>query len=302
MPTTYTDQFFDIDPFSPPSAGTAMNFSNYDLVDADDDNDIGAAGADTVNGIDVTNAYPGDTVTINVPGVGNVTYEGITFYLSNGDRVFTPTDGQALQNGTLVSTTWVSTTGDLDVGDLGPPCFTPGTLIDTPKGARAIEDLCVGDLVMTADHGPQPIRWIGRREVEGSGDFAPIRIAKGALGNRRDLLVSPQHRMLISGWQAELLYGQEEVLIAAVHLLGHDRIHRAARRSVTYMHLMFDAHEVIFAEGVASESFDPGGHQGQEICATHEELRALFPEVAGRAPSLTAREVIRGRSAAALFA
>ena len=126
MPTNYTDQFYTFDPANPPPPGTSVTFVLYTLRDQNDDGDVDRFNNDRVNGSDVVNSYPGDTVTINVGGV-NVTYTGITFYLANGQRVFTPTDGQVLQNGTFVSATFVTTQGPVAVPtELGPACFTPG--------------------------------------------------------------------------------------------------------------------------------------------------------------------------------
>ena len=81
-------------------------------------------------------------------------------------------------------------------------CFAQGTWVTTPSGQVPIEELAAGDMVVTMDHGPQPIRWIGSSKRPATGNMAPILIRKGALGNTRDLRVSPQHRMLLSGWQA----------------------------------------------------------------------------------------------------
>ena len=92
-------------------------------------------------------------------------------------------------------------------------CFTPGTRIATPSGARMVEGLKIGDYVVTRDHGLQPIRWIGKRTVPALNRFAPVRIRPGVLsGLETDLLVSPQHRMLFQGYRAELLFGESEVL------------------------------------------------------------------------------------------
>ncbi len=281
MPTTYTDQFFTIDPFSPPPAGTAMNFSVLDVVDIDDDDIIDAPNdplGDTVDGLDVTSSWPGDTVTINVPGVGNVTYTGITFYLTDGRQVFTPTDGQVLQNGTLVSATGVTTQGPLNVRDLGPPCFVRGTKIATLQGAKLVQDIEIGDMVLTADHGFQPVRWVGNRKVAGNAEHAPIRIAKGAMGNHRVLLVSPQHKMLVRGWKADLIFGAEEVLVPAKALINDKDIIVQRQSEVEYFHIMFDQHELIFAEGCATESFDPSADLITKDPDVFEELLALFPE------------------------
>ena len=281
MPTSYTDQFYTFDPANPPSSGTSVNFVSLVLTDQNDDGDIDRFNADSVNGSDVTASYPGDTVTINVPGVGNVTYTGITFYLQNGSRVFTPTDGQVLANGTLVSTTWVNGQGPLLVGDLGPPCFVSGTLIRTPGGDRLVEDLQPGDLVETRDRGAQPLKWVGARSVPGLGDFAPVRLARGALGNIRTLFVSPQHRILLTGWRAELFAGQPEVLAAATHLVNDSTIRAVQMDRVTYHHIMFDRHEVIEAEGLACESLFPGDQIMGQDRALRGEIEALFPELAG---------------------
>ena len=298
MPTTYTDQFFLIDPFSPPPFGTAMNFARYDIIDQNDDDLIGPGAGDTIDGSLITASYPGDTVTVNVPGVGNVTYTGVTFYLANGQQVFTPNDGQVLENGTFVSSTWVSSEGPMPVSDLGPPCFAAGTRIETDRGLVPVEKIEIGDMVLTLDHGFQQVRWHGTRTVDGTGLFAPVRFAPGVLGNEAALLVSPQHRILLSGWRAELLFGEDEVLVAATHLVDGDRIHRAPTRAVTYHHLMFDRHEIILSEGVATESFHPGDYimGDPDLLA---EIEAIFPEMIDRdcGTWLTARQVVRGREA-----
>lgn len=159
-------------------------------------------------------------------------------------------------------------------------CFNRGTRIETPFGPRRIETLVQGDLVLTRDHGPQPLRWVGSRIVAATGRFAPIRIRKGALDNTSDLIVSPQHRMLIQGWRAEMLFGTTEVFAAAKHLLNDRTIVRQEGGLVEYFHLMFDAHEVIFAENAAAESFHPSDLSltGIEDGARHE-LFSLFPDL-----------------------
>ena len=163
------------------------------------------------------------------------------------------------------------------------PCFTTGTLIDTASGPRRIETLIPGDMIRTADHGLQPLRWIGQRRVPARGALAPVRIAAGALGNQRALLVSPQHRMLLQGWQAELHFGVPQVLVAALHLVNDSTIRRQPQDSVTYVHLAFDRHEVIFAEGCPSESLHLGAEALRSLGpAVKQELQRIFPELAGR--------------------
>ena len=160
------------------------------------------------------------------------------------------------------------------------PCFTAGTLLDTPKGQRRIEDLQPGDLVLTRDDGPRPIRWIGRRQVSATGRFAPIRIAAGTLGAVQDVLVSPLHRLLIDGPAAELLFGSREVLVAARDLVDGRRITIEEREVVVYYHLLFDRHQVLTSSGLRSESFLVGPQTRHSFDqAAVEEICALFPEL-----------------------
>ena len=163
----------------------------------------------------------------------------------------------------------------------GIPCFTPGAMIATPHGERPIETLQVGDRVMTRDHGLQPIRWIGQRAVRAQGKLAPILIRPGVVtGLEQPLLVSPQHRMLFTGYRAELLFGESEVLLAAKHLVdGHD-VTRQEGGVVTYIHMLFDTHEVVYANGAATESFHPGEEGVASVDdAARAELFDIFPEL-----------------------
>ena len=148
-------------------------------------------------------------------------------------------------------------------------CFARGTMIATPDGEIAIEDLSAGQPVRTMDHGDQVIRWIGSRRINGhmlaaNPHIRPVVIEKGALGNVRELLVSPQHRMLVSGWKAEVMFGEAELLVAAKDLINDTSIRPADVGEVEYFHMLFDAHEIVFANGAPAESLHPGrgGHQG----------------------------------------
>ena len=275
MPTTYTDQFFLLDPYSPPPAGTAMNFVHLNLTDQNNDNDFDRFNNDSVDGSDITSSWPGDTVTINVPGVGIVTYTGVTFYLADGRRVFTPNDGQALQNGTLVSASGVTTQGPLDVTELGPTCFASGTMITTTNGPRKVEDLRVGDYVVTRDHGLKPVLWIGSGTWRAAGVSAPVLIKKGALGNDADMMVSQQHRMLITGWQAQLYMGVDEALVAAKYLVNDETIRIREGGEVEYFHLLFEAHEIITAAGIPSESYHPEHAAALDDHKTQAEIARL---------------------------
>ena len=160
-------------------------------------------------------------------------------------------------------------------------CFASGTLIKTPNGQTLIEQLAPGDMVLTMDHGPQPIRWIGSSKRPAVGNMAPILIRKGALGNTRDLRVSPQHRMLLSGWQAEVLFGESEVLATAKSLVNDHSILREEGGEVEYFHMLFDSHEIVYAEGAPSESFHPGAEGWKALDKpTRNEILELFPQLA----------------------
>ena len=302
MPTTYQDQFYAIDPSAPPGSGTPLTQQFLNIVDQNNNNFISRSGNDTIDGSDITSDYPGDTITVVMNG-STVTITGATFYLADGRVLFSPLDGTNLDPATFVSSTWTPNQAAIPAGNLGPPCFTAGTLIAVPGGTARVERLVPGDLVETLDHGAQVLRWIGQRSVAGRGDLAPVRFARGAVGNARPLLVSPQHRMLVGGWAAELFFGQDEVLVAARHLVGSPGVTRHETESVRYVHLLFDRHEIVFAEGAASESFHPGSILLNRDRALRAEIAAIFPELTGiraaGAPPL-ARPELAGREARVL--
>lgn len=305
MPTTYTDQFFVMDPGAPPAGGTALTVQTFDFIDNNDDGFIGTGVGDTFNGLTVTSVWVGDTITVNIPGTGDVTITGVTFYVAGGPAVFTPTDGTFLQDATFVSSTFVNTSTQIQVSNLDPICFVAGTMIATPDGPRAVETLKPGDLVLTLDDGPQPVLYASHESFHANGCCAPVRICKGALGNARDLYVSQQHRMLIDDWRAELYFGQDEVLVAAKHLVNGDTIYVQPGGKVDYVHLLFARHQIIWAEGILSESYFPGHFMGRSCPELHDEIAHMFPDVVEFAAMLdtdTARPVLRGAEAAVLRA
>lgn len=303
MPTTYSDQFFVMDPGAPPPPGTALTVQQFEYVDGDDNGFINPSNpGDTANGADITRVWVDDTITVVMDGIEQ-TITGVTFYLQGQPAVFTPTDGTVLSDATFVSSTYVTQSTQIDVGSFGPPCFTAGTLIDTPDGKRPVEEIRPGDMVQTLDHGPQKVRWVGRRRISAAGEFAPIRFAEGVLGNDQPLLVSPQHRMFLSDWQNDLLFGERDVLVAAKHLVNGSTITKAPAPMITYVHILFDAHEIVTANGAASESFFPGDCilEGDE--ALRGEMLEIFPQLAwedGATLPKTARRVLNGREAALL--
>ena len=168
------------------------------------------------------------------------------------------------------------------------PCFTPGTLIATPKGERLVEDLEVGDRVITRDNGIQEIRWIGRKELTGfqlarKPHLKPVLIQQGALGKNlpeHDLLVSPNHRVLVANDKTALYFEEREVLAAAKHLTGLDGVDEVDTLGVTYIHMMFDNHEVVLSNGAWTESFQPGDLSLRGIGdEQRQEIFELFPEL-----------------------
>lgn len=161
----------------------------------------------------------------------------------------------------------------------GPVCFTPGTLIETARGPRPIETLSVGDRIRTRDHGLQVLRWIGCQTRSAWGASAPVVFAPGTLGNREELVVSQQHRMLISGWRAQLFAGADEVLVAAKYLVDGRDITLRRGGTVTYIHLMFDRHEILRGGGIWSESYFPGNAADLPEAELRAELLSLFPEL-----------------------
>ncbi|MDQ2065636.1 Hint domain-containing protein [Xinfangfangia sp. CPCC 101601] len=168
------------------------------------------------------------------------------------------------------------------------PCFTPGTRILTDCGSRAVEDLAAGDLVMTRDHGLQPITWVGRKSLSlaqliESPALRPVVIPAHAFGPgqpARQMRVSPQHRILLQGARAEMLFGDEEVLVAALHLCGHAGITQELGRGVDYIHVMCARHEILRSDGIWTESFQPAASMLDAMEeGPRQELAILFPEL-----------------------
>ena len=171
----------------------------------------------------------------------------------------------------------------------GVICFTPGTLIRTADGLARIEDLHEGDLVQTKDNGVQPVRWIGKRRMSGARLFTmpqlrPVRFHANALGLARpdqDLLVSPSHRMLITGDAAQSLFNTSEVLVTARDLVNGSSVTIDAHlREVTYIHLLLDQHQIMWANGVETESFHPASAALDSLDAKdRERLVAHYPDL-----------------------
>ncbi|UFS65776.1 Hint domain-containing protein [Paracoccus denitrificans] len=170
------------------------------------------------------------------------------------------------------------------------PCFARGTRIAVADDEVAIETLRAGDLVQTRDNGLQPIRWIGSRklsaaELKAMPNLRPIRIAAGALGKGlpvADLLVSPQHRVLVRSNIAQKMFKTREVLVAAKQLVlleGFDIANDL--QEVEYFHMLFDRHEVVLSNGAETESLYTGAEALKAVGkAAAEEIFTLFPQLA----------------------
>lgn len=171
----------------------------------------------------------------------------------------------------------------------GVICFTPGTRISTPDGPKLVEHLCEGDRVQTRDNGAEEILWIGSRRMTGARLFVmprlrPVRISAGALGIERpdqELLVSPEHRMLIRGPATQALFNTPEVLVAAGELVNGSTITVDMQvREVTYVHLLLSNHQVIWANGVETESFHPANAALSSLSEMDRiRLLAQFPDL-----------------------
>ncbi|MBW4707120.1 Hint domain-containing protein [Roseobacter sp. YSTF-M11] len=167
-----------------------------------------------------------------------------------------------------------------------PVCFATGTVIDTCDGPMPVERVIPGMAVVTRDHGAQRVLWAGRRAVQGQASFAPVHIAAGTMGNTADVLVSQQHKLLVTGWQAEMLFGQDEVLVPAGHLVGLTGVTRVTRGPIGYHHLLLEDHAVLRSAGMWSESFSLGAMALDALLPmARAQVTRDFPELIGRPPA-----------------
>jgi Ca2+-binding RTX toxin-like protein len=238
-----------------------------------------------------------DTLRVDITGFGwariNLVYDPLN--AENGTITFLGGDG----------TTVVGTLAFTDIENLIIVCFTAGTQIMTQHGAVAVEDLVPGEMVLTRDNGMQPLRWVGRRVLSASElmarpELQPVRIGAGALGEagpERSMMLSPQHRVLVEGARSEMYFGESEVLVPAKHLVGLAEVSRALPEDgVTYVHILFDRHEIVQSDGLWTESFQPAERTLNGLdAAARAEVLDLFPELASDMDSYpSARPVAEG--------
>ncbi len=274
----FTDVHFDTIPDVDGADSLIGGAGNDILTLGDNDTGLGGDGDDIFT-LDPAALGGGGTITV-VGGEGSET-NGDVLDLSaieTDNIVYTNTDDSAgglsgtatLVDGTIVNFSEIETI----------ICFAAGTAIETPSGERRIERLKAGDLVLTLDNGPQRIRWIGKKTVRATGSLAPVRFTRGTIGNHRDLLVSPQHRILCGGYMTQLHFGEPEVLAPAKSLVDELGVTVAYGGMVTYYHMLFDCHQIVIANGAPSESFYPGGFGLDTLSdPSRDEIFRLFPEL-----------------------
>ncbi|GGH32558.1 Hint domain-containing protein [Cribrihabitans marinus] len=306
--STFTHVVFEQDPGAINYNGDPTNERIQDLMDIGEPGQQSTEISGTQRAVvydytfgvtDGTNTYEVAVVDVDLNGDGDLEDAGEDGYYLFFRGDVPPSDTS------LTSVGRIDNFDNIEHADLGgvAVCFAAGTRIETPLGQRAIECLRAGDLVETADDGPRPLRWIGSRSVPGIGPFAPVRIRAGALGNDRDLIVSQQHRVLVSDWRAELWFGEPEVLVPAKLLVDGESIRIEQQSEIRYVHMLFDRHQIVFAEGCRAESLhvEQMARCGLEQASLNEIL-SLFPELREDpgAHGPLARPVIRAREAAVL--
>lgn len=165
------------------------------------------------------------------------------------------------------------------------PCFTPGALITTARGECPVEQLTTDDRVVTRDNGVRPVRWIGKTQMfqhdfKSNAHLLPVLLRRGSLGKdlpERDMLVSPNHRILVERGRSAVKYAEPEVLVAAKHLTTPG-VQPVPSAGTTYIHFMCDQHEVVLADGVWTETFQPEDHSLKGVGnAQRLEILELFP-------------------------
>ncbi|SOB99435.1 Hint domain-containing protein [Rhodobacter maris] len=261
---------------------------------------------------------PGDVYTISFGGNGGDTIQNATVIRSDyidygGDTGYAVVFEGLDSKGELIQLVWTPEfdlegwywdnfsggnppgfyTSDLSATTYQMPCFEQNTLVATPSGPRAVASLIPGDSILTQDHGPQPLHWIGRFEMAGQGRAMPVRIEAGVLGNERPLLLSRQHRVLLHDPDAG------EVLVPAAALLNGATVRLQPMERVSYVHLLCIRHEIIRAEGSPCETL---------LLKRTTAGWLAMGQVAGRAPELgglaqePCRPLLTTREGAALWA
>jgi hypothetical protein len=298
------------------SSNSIMHIGDGLIVDTDNDGLFGDETAATQTDND---RFVNSTVTYADGSTSNVTLELVS--LSDGTQVILLADNGANAVNAVSSSITSITLGTFDttfdnrydqdnfnnIITNNVVCFCDNTLIQTPGGERLIAELAAGDEVVAAESGVQKIVWIGRRalttaELVASPHFKPVRIPAGALGlntPRTDLFVSPQHRMLLVSKTAKRMFGETEIFVPAIKLVGTNGIEQASSVGpVTYAHILFDTHQIVFANGAPAESLYLGRQALQALSdEASGEVFEIFPTLGAGAPTMPlARQTIQKKS------
>jgi hypothetical protein len=168
------------------------------------------------------------------------------------------------------------------LADLLCVSFARGTLITLADGRQcAIENLQAGTRILTRDHGPQALRWLGKATLRGVGAFAPVVITAGTLGNAGDLIVSPHHRIFLYQRQRRAGLQTAELLVQAKHLVDGSKVFQREGGFIDYYSLVFDRHEIIYAEGVPVESLMVNDATLSRLPSElAQDVKARFPNLA----------------------
>lgn len=214
--------------------------------------------------------------TIAVYGYDSVVQEGTVYTYQ-----YTGTDGQKY--------TFTMDTASKNSQTVNVVCFGGDTIIQTPAGCLPVSQLEVGDPVLCGDGQVRKICWIGERwlsprELERSPHLRPVKLSPDALGRgmpEQELLVSPQHRLLIDDWRAEMLFGEAQVLVAAIHLTNDTSIRQVLpEEGIDYYHFILEEHATVFANGLRAESLLPGEEAQAALGgAARSEIADIFPEL-----------------------
>lgn len=257
--------------------------------------------------ISVASTQGTDTMTVTVNGTALIA-------VGQSSSTFTPT---ARPNYTTYEYSFASTGSEsisiaggggipaggvyIDSVNITSLCLAAETLLQTPEGKKEIGSLRAGDQVIVADGQAETVRWIKVQHVDAAmiarhPNLRPVRIIAGALGNglpKRDLVVSQQHRIMVSSKVAERMFGETDVLISALHLTALPGIFIDEDvDSVSYVHLLFDRHEIVFAEGAPAESLFTGPEALKSISTeAKSEIFTLFPEL--KDPMFVATPVLK---------
>ncbi len=285
------------------SGGSLPATSGDNLAfDADFGQGVINNGADNVVVYDPNNdefvqvTYNGDTLDDPTSGSGYAGFSSTATRNGLGEDMGNDNDGFSMQRSWLTGD-WVNdqtpTPGAQNV------CFASGAMIETDRGPVAVENLQCGDLIKTKDRGLQPLRWvyaqpISTRQLSANPKMRPLIIQTASRGVLR---VSRHHRLLVQGRVANRMFGAPQVLVAAKDLLALPQVYQdRSLQPFSYFHLVFDHHEILFANGIATESLLLGAQAEVAITpAALAELKLLMPHALEYPPACAIAQGAKAR-------